>query len=40
VIDVTYLVDSVAWSVVWLLIGYLLGLINANVRDIWKDDDR
>lgn len=34
---VQYLLDSTVWSVAWLLVGYLLGLIQANLRDLWRD---
>ena len=32
----TYLLDSLAWSVVWLLLGYVLGLLDPYLRDAWK----
>lgn len=32
-----YLANSAIWAFAWLLVGYLLGLVQANLRDLWRD---
>ena len=36
----SYLLDSLAWSLVWFTVGYLLGLLDSHrcLRDLWKRD--